>query len=150
MPPRLRKGRSILWEKRLSGRQKKSDSLFDEAVNFDAIAGYGIEAVVDSKKILLGNLRLMEEKRVELNGLSAKAEQISREGKTPMFLAVGGEAVGIIAVADTLKENSKEAVGALHRMGIKVAMMTGDNRRSGRGHRESSWNRPCACGSASR
>jgi Cu+-exporting ATPase len=98
--------------------------------DFQAIAGHGIEATVDSKRILLGNLRLMEEKRVSLNGLLNKAEQLSNEGKTPMFLAVEGEVVGIIAVADTLKENSKEAVGAFHQMGLEVVMLTGDNERT--------------------
>ena len=98
--------------------------------DFQAIAGHGIEATVDSRKILLGNLRLMEEKKVVLKGLLNKAEQLSNEGKTPMFLAVEGEGAGIIAVADTLKENSKEAVKALHRMGLEVVMLTGDNQRT--------------------
>jgi len=73
---------------------------------------------------------LMEEKKVSLNGLSNKAEQLSNEGKTSMFLAVDGEAAGIIAVADTLKENSKKAVEAFHRMGLEVVMLTGDNQRT--------------------
>jgi Cu+-exporting ATPase len=100
--------------------------------SFQAIAGQGIEATVDSKEILLGNVKLMEERKVHLNGLSEKAEQLSSEGKTPMFLAVGGKAAGIIAVADTLKENSKEAVEALRRMGLEVVMLTGDNERTAR------------------
>jgi Cu+-exporting ATPase len=98
--------------------------------DFQAIAGYGIEATIDSKRILLGNLRLMEEKKVSLNGLLDKAEQLANEGKTPMFLAVQMEVAGIIAVADTLKENSKEAVGAFHQMGLEVVMLTGDNQRT--------------------
>jgi Cu+-exporting ATPase len=98
--------------------------------DFQAIAGQGIEAMVDSKRVLFGNLRLMEEKRVNLNGLLIKAEQLSNEGKTSMFLAVEGEGAGIIAVADTLKENSKKAVEALHQMGLEVVMLTGDNQRT--------------------
>jgi len=98
--------------------------------DFEAIAGHGIEATLDSKRILLGNMRLMEERKVFLNGFSEKAEQLSNEGKTPMFLAVEGEIAGIIAVADTLKENSKKAVEALHRMGLEVVMLTGDNHRT--------------------
>jgi Cu+-exporting ATPase len=98
--------------------------------DFQAIAGYGIEATIDSRKILLGNLKLMEERKVFLNGFLEKAEHLSSEGKTPMFLAVDGEAAGIIAVADTLKENSKEAVEGLHRMGLEVVMLTGDNQRT--------------------
>jgi Cu+-exporting ATPase len=100
--------------------------------DFQAIAGHGIEATIDSKRILLGNPKLMEEKKIFLNGFSEKAEGLSGEGKTPMFLAVDGEAAGIIAVADTLKESSKEAVGALHRMGLEVVMLTGDNQRTAR------------------
>jgi len=103
-----------------------------ETKDFQAIAGHGIEATVDSKRVLLGNLRLMEEEEVSLNGLLDKAERLSNEGKTPMFLAVERQAVGIIAVADTLKENSKEAVGAFHRMGLEVVMLTGDNQRTAR------------------
>jgi len=74
----------------------------------------------------------MEERKVFLNGFLEKAEQLSSEGKTPMFLAVEGQAAGIIAVADTLKENSKEAVEALQRMGLEVVMLTGDNQRTAR------------------
>jgi Cu+-exporting ATPase len=103
-----------------------------ETKDFQAIAGRGIEATVDSKRVLLGNLRLMEEKEISLNGLFNKAERLSNEGKTPMFLVVEKQAAGIIAVADTLKENSKEAVKAFHRMGLKVVMLTGDNQRTAR------------------
>jgi Cu+-exporting ATPase len=88
--------------------------------------------MIDSREVLLGNLRLMEERRVRLNGLLNKAEQLSNEGKTPMFLAVDGKAAGLIGVADTLKENSKEAVETLHRMGLEVVMLTGDNERTAR------------------
>ena len=100
--------------------------------DFQAIAGHGIEAMIDSREVLLGNLRLMEERRVRLNGLLNKAEQLSSEGKTPMFLAIDGKAAGLIGVADTLKENSKEAVETLHRMGLEVVMLTGDNERTAR------------------
>ncbi|MFQ6118010.1 MAG: copper-translocating P-type ATPase, partial [Candidatus Bipolaricaulia bacterium] len=97
---------------------------------FDAVPGRGIKAQVDSKEILLGNLRLMEDERVDLGSLSEEAERLSAEGKTPMFLAVGRRAAGIIAVADTLKEGSREAVQALKRLGLEVIMITGDNRRT--------------------
>ncbi len=98
--------------------------------DFQALSGEGIEATIDSKKILLGNKAMMEARKVELNGFSRQAEQLSREGKTPMFLAVNGEIKGIIAVADTLKENSGKVVEALHRMGLEVVMLTGDNLRT--------------------
>jgi Cu+-exporting ATPase len=109
-------------------REEDLDLLNSE--HFQAIAGHGIEAMVDSKRILLGNLRLMEESKVVLNGYLKRAEQLSHEGKTPMFLAVDGEVAGMIAVADTLKENSKKAVEALRQMGLEVVMLTGDNQRT--------------------
>jgi Cu+-exporting ATPase len=101
-----------------------------ESKDFQAIAGHGIEATIDSKRILLGNLRLMEERKVILNGLSDRAELLSKEGKTPMFLAVEGKVAGIIAVADTLKEDSKKAIETLYRLGLEVVMLTGDNERT--------------------
>jgi Cu+-exporting ATPase len=98
--------------------------------DFNAIAGHGIEAAIDGKSLLLGNAKLMEERGIKLNGLDKKAEELSNQGKTPMFVAINQNPAGIIAVADTLKENSKESVEALHKMGIEVAMITGDNRRT--------------------
>jgi Cu+-exporting ATPase len=118
-----------LGESIVKKAKEENLSLLDSK-NFQAIAGFGIEAMIDSKRILLGNLRLMEEKKMGLNGLLNRAEQLSSEGKTPMFLAVEGEVAGIIAVADTLKENSKKAVEALHQMGLEVVMLTGDNQRT--------------------
>jgi Cu+-exporting ATPase len=101
-----------------------------EPKDFQAIAGHGVEATVDSKKVLLGNRRLMEDRNIQLDGLAEQAERLSSEGKTPMYLALGGKAAGILAVADTLKENSSEAVDTLHRMGLEVVMLTGDNQRT--------------------
>jgi len=103
-----------------------------EAVDFRAIPGHGIEATIDSRRVLLGNLRLMEERNVILNGLPAKGELLSGEGKTPMFVAVDGVGGGIIAVADTVKENSKKAVEVLQQMGLEVVMLTGDHERTAR------------------
>ncbi len=111
-------------------KAKEENLNLSDPRDFQAIAGHGIEATVDSKRILFGNLRLMEEKRVSGNGLFNKALEFSNEGKTPMFLAVEGEMAGIIAVADTLKESSKKAVGALHQIGLEVVMLTGDNQRT--------------------
>jgi len=111
-------------------KAKEEDLNLLDPKNFQAIAGQGVEVTIDSRRILLGNLRLMKERNVALDGLSGKAEHLSNEGKTPIFLAIDGEVTGIIAVADTLKENSKEAVEAFHRMGLEVVMLTGDNRRT--------------------
>jgi Cu+-exporting ATPase len=98
--------------------------------NFRAIAGHGIEATLDGRLLLMGNAKLMKDRGIPPNGLEKRAEELSNEGKTPMFVAIDQNPAGIIAVADTLKENSKEAVDALHKMGIEVAMITGDNRRT--------------------
>ncbi len=101
-------------------------------VNFEGIAGHGIAAQVDGHSVLLGNLRLMERERVGLNGLGPKAEQMQNEGKTAMWLSVNGQASAVIGVADTIKEGSKEAVAAMHKLGLTVVMMTGDNEATAR------------------
>jgi Cu+-exporting ATPase len=98
-----------------------------EPAGFEGIAGHGITAVVDGRKILVGNLRLMQREKVVLNGLGPKAEQLQNQAKTAMWLAVDGQASAIIGVADTIKEGSKEAIAAMHKLGLTVAMMTGDN-----------------------
>ncbi len=118
-----------LGESIVKKAKEENLSLLDSK-EFQAIPGQGIEATIDSRKILLGNLRLMEEKKVILNGLADKAEQLSSEGRTPMFLAIDEKVAGIIAVADTLKENSKKAVETLQRIGLEVVMLTGDNERT--------------------
>lgn len=94
---------------------------------FEGIAGHGIAAQVDGHNVLLGNLRLMELEQVALNGLGPKATQMQSEGKTAMWLSVNGQANAIISVADTIKDGSKEAVAAMHNLGLTVVMMTGDN-----------------------
>jgi len=98
--------------------------------DFKAIPGRGVEALLDGKKVTLGNLRLVEEKGFALNGLKQKAESLRAEGKTVMFLGLDGQIAGIFALADTLKPSAKEAVRKLHKMGIEVVMLTGDNERT--------------------
>ncbi|MHB0975730.1 MAG: heavy metal translocating P-type ATPase [Candidatus Aquicultorales bacterium] len=111
----------------------KEDGLkITEPSEFKAIPGHGISASIAGRKVLLGNLKLMQEMSIPLNGLQEKVIVLSEEGKTPMFMAVDGRAAGIVAVADTLKENSAEAVKQLHKMGLEVAMITGDNERTAR------------------
>ncbi len=104
--------------------------LLAEALEFQAVPGHGIDALVDGRRLVLGNLKLMQDRRLDLNGLSPRTEALSQEGKTPMFVAVDGRVAGVIAVADTLKPGAHEAVAELHRMGIDVVMLTGDNRRT--------------------
>jgi Cu+-exporting ATPase len=98
--------------------------------DFNAIPGQGVEALVESKKLFLGNLKLMEERGLSLNGLESKAAELLEAGKTAMFLGLDTQVAGIIALADTLKPGAREALQALHRMGIETAMLTGDNRRT--------------------
>ncbi|NFE85735.1 heavy metal translocating P-type ATPase [Clostridium botulinum] len=101
-----------------------------EINKFNAIPGHGIEVLIDEKNIFLGNKKLMQEKNVDISSLDAQSERLSNEGKTPMYISINSELKGIIAVADTVKENSKEAIATLHSMGIKVAMITGDNKNT--------------------
>jgi len=101
-----------------------------QADEFEALPGHGVKAVLQGKTILLGNERLMVDNKIDFGPFRAEAEKLSRRGKTPMFIAVDGEAAGIIAVADTLKEHSKEAVTELQTLGLEVVMLTGDNRRT--------------------
>jgi Cu+-exporting ATPase len=97
------------------------------ASDFNATPGRGIEASVAGKKLLLGNLSLMSEKGLSLNGLGEEAERLRTKGKTVMFLGIDSHIAGIIALADTLKPDAKAAVAVLHNMGIEVIMLTGDN-----------------------
>lgn len=99
---------------------------------FQAIAGQGISADVDGRKVLLGNMRLMQQEKVALNGLEPKAERIQSEAKTAMWLSVDGQASAIIGVADTIKDGSKEAIKQLHALDLTVVMMTGDNEATAR------------------
>jgi Cu+-exporting ATPase len=99
---------------------------------FEAVPGLGIRARLGGEPILLGNVKLMEENGVSLDGLRAEMERLANEGKTPMAVAKNHSAAGVIAVADTLKPNSREAVEALQKLGLEVIMVTGDNERTGR------------------
>ncbi len=101
-----------------------------EVSGFNAVAGHGIEAEIEGRRLLLGNARLMRERGVALEGFETRAEELSAQGKTPMYAAVDGRLAGLVAVADRVKAGSKEAVAALKGMGLEVVMMTGDNRRT--------------------
>jgi Cu+-exporting ATPase len=98
--------------------------------DFNAIPGQGIEASVGGKRLFLGNLKLMKERGFSLNGLEKEASELLEQGKTLMFLGRDSQIAGIIALADTLKPGAKEALQALHNIGIETAMLTGDNRRT--------------------
>jgi Cu+-exporting ATPase len=101
---------------------------FSEASNFKAVAGHGIEALVSGRRLLLGNLKWMRERDVAVDGFTERVAVLATEGKTPMYVAVDERLAGIVAVADEIKPESKEAVAAMQHMGLEVLMMTGDNR----------------------
>jgi Cu+-exporting ATPase len=100
------------------------------ASHFNALAGHGVEAEVGGRRVLLGNLRLMTERGVELKDLRERAAAFTEAGRTALYVAIDGEAAGVLAVADEIKADSKEAVGAMQRMGLEVVMLTGDSRRT--------------------
>ena len=96
--------------------------------NFNAIAGHGVEADVDGKALLFGNEKLMRERRIEIGDFVVKAQALAADAKTPMYFAVNNSFAGIIAVADPIKEDSIAAIKRLQHNGIRVIMLTGDNR----------------------
>lgn len=98
--------------------------------NFDAVPGYGVIAQVDGHHVVLGNLKMMQKENLPTGSLDKIAEQLADDGKTPMYIAIDGQAAGLVAVADTVKEDSAEAIAVLQKMGIEVVMITGDNRRT--------------------
>ncbi|NLM40542.1 MAG: copper-translocating P-type ATPase [Firmicutes bacterium] len=102
---------------------------FLPAEDFQALPGRGIEVKIDGHDVLLGNKKLMDERNVEIT-LEQESHRLAEEGKTPMYAAIDGKLAGIIAVADVIKPSSSKAIAALHRMGIEVAMITGDNQRT--------------------
>lgn len=97
---------------------------------FHALPGRGIEAEIEGKALLLGNRKLMEDRKIDLLNLEKESDRLASEGKTPMYIAVDNQLTGIIAVADIIKESSARAISKLHDMGIEVVMITGDNRRT--------------------
>ena len=109
---------------------KEKNMSLKESSHFKAVTGHGIEAIVEKQEILIGNKTLLHERAISSDPLEHEANQLAEEGKTPMFIAIDGKLEGIIGVADTLKPNSKAVIEALHHMGIKVAMITGDHQKT--------------------
>jgi Cu+-exporting ATPase len=101
-----------------------------ELAGFAAEAGHGVEAEVDGRKVAVGNLRLMQKRGYPLNGLEPELERLQAEAKTAMLVAVDGQVAGIIAVADTIKDGSLEAIADLRNLGLRVIMLTGDNQKT--------------------
>src|SRR5215208_6578537 len=101
-----------------------------EADAFEAVSGGGIRASVEGREVLVGSRRFLSASGVSEDGLLARSEELAREGRTPIFVALDGEPAGLVAVADVVREESQEAVERLHSLGLEVAMLTGDNRRT--------------------
>ncbi len=101
-----------------------------EAAGFQAEPGHGVQAEVEGRSVAIGNARMMQSRGWSLNGLESEVTRLQNEAKTAMLVAMDGKVEGVIAVADTLKEGSKDAIEELHRMGLKVAMITGDNQKT--------------------
>ena len=102
---------------------------FLEIEDFKAIPGHGIEVKINNNTIILGNKKLMDEKNINIT-LEKESNMLAEEGKTPMYVAINSRLAGIIAVADIMKSSSKKAIEKLHKMGIEVVMITGDNART--------------------
>lgn len=118
-----------LGEAIVKGAEEKNLEL-KEISNFNAIPGHGIQVEIEGKTILLGNKKLMVGNSIEIGDLGDESDRLANEGKTPMYIAIDNKLEGIIAVADTVKASSNEAIENLHKMGIKVAMITGDNKKT--------------------
>ncbi|MDQ3467598.1 MAG: HAD-IC family P-type ATPase, partial [Chloroflexota bacterium] len=95
---------------------------------FTSITGKGVQAEVEGREVVVGNLALMAQARIDVNGLEERGQELARNGATPMYVAVAGEGAGVIAVADTPRPESREAIAQLKALGLEVWMLTGDNR----------------------
>ncbi|MGI6403754.1 MAG: heavy metal translocating P-type ATPase [Oscillospiraceae bacterium] len=111
-------------------RARQENLALLEVEQFENLPGRGIRAVMEGRTYHIGNRRLMEEVPVELGGFSQRADALADEGKTPMFISQEGKLLGIIAVADVVKESSATAIAAMKEMGLEVVMLTGDNQKT--------------------
>ena len=113
----------------VDGAKARGVTLAD-ATDFEAVPGHGVIAQVEGHRVLLGNMKLMEQEQIALEDLDITARHLADDGKTPMYVAVDGQAAGIVAVADTVKDDSREAIARFKRLGLEVVMITGDNQRT--------------------
>lgn len=109
---------------------KRAGMALREATGFEAKPGFGVEAFVNGRRVDVGADRLMTQLGLDVSAFAAEAERLGDEGNSPLYAAVDGQLAAIIAVADPIKASTPEAIGALHELGLKVAMITGDNRRT--------------------
>ncbi len=111
-------------------RATESEVRMAEATDFLAVPGHGVEGDVEGRRVVLGNRRMMERDGVAIDAQAENVHRLETEGKTVMLVAIDGELAGLVAVADTVKESSPEAVARLHEMGVESYMLTGDNIRT--------------------
>src|SRR5581483_11841626 len=133
-----KRGQAILidcsnWQHRQNGaantRSAQAAGLaLSEPTQFEAISGFGLQTIIDNHAVLIGNRKLMVERKADLNGLAPDAERLQNEAKTTLWLALDQQVVGVLAVADTVIEGSREAVQQMHDLGLQVIMITGDNK----------------------
>ncbi|MCP2014047.1 Cu2+-exporting ATPase [Deinococcus sp. HSC-46F16] len=97
---------------------------------FDSVPGHGVVATVQGRRVLIGNRKLMAREGVEVRALPEQVDRLAADGKTAMYVAADGQALGVVAVADTIRESARTAVQALHAAGVQTVMLTGDNRRT--------------------
>jgi Cu+-exporting ATPase len=109
---------------------RSREIVLSEPAGFESITGRGVRATVDGHPILIGNPALLRDAGIDTTTLEAQADRLSADGKTPLLVAIDGKPGGVIAVADTLKEESVAAVASLRALGLEVVMITGDNRRT--------------------
>jgi Cu+-exporting ATPase len=116
--------------KAIAAKAREASLVTAPVQDFEAIPGHGIRATVEGKRLWLGNAAFLLNQEIPLDGLEKEGERLAQEDQTPMYVAVDSEAIGLIAVADTVKASARATVEALHVMGLEVAMMTGDNVRT--------------------
>ena len=115
---------AIVWGARTQGAP------LTEPSQFEAVPGHGVETMVENRRVLVGNAKLMSRHKVDSSQIKKDVERLQGEGKTAMFVAVDGKAAGVVAVADTIKEDSIQAIRVMQDAGIEVIMITGDNERT--------------------
>jgi P-type Cu+ transporter len=101
-----------------------------EPSEFDAVPGHGVETTVEDRQVLVGNIKLMNRYSIDTNRIDSDVQRLQGEGKTAMYVAVDGQAAGAVAVADTIKEDSIQAIKVMQEIGLEVIMLTGDNERT--------------------
>ena len=109
---------------------KEKNMPFLAVENFTAIAGHGVEASIEAKSVLIGNRKLMDDHNIDISALDAAAHELTLQAQTPMFIAVGGKAAGLISVSDAIKPDSMAAIKRMHDIGLKVVLLTGDNQET--------------------